>query len=458
VIVDTHAHLTFPGLAEDLDNVLARAGEAGVGAVITIGVDPDDSRRAVALAESRSEVWAAVGVHPHDAGTLTDDVLDELSELARRPRVVAWGETGLDYYRDRAPRDLQRKWFRAQAARAREMGLPLVVHDREAHADVLGVLKAEAARGLRGVMHCFSGDVMFAREVLGIGFYLSIPGTVTYPKNTVLQEVVREVPLERCLLETDCPYLAPQPFRGKTNEPARIVHTAAKVAELKGLTARDVARITTRASRELFGVGEAEGPRVAYAIRDSLYLNLTDRCTNRCSFCPKNRSTRVKGHDLALAREPTTAEVLAAVEAEGGAAAWGEIVFCGYGEPLLRLDAVLEIARELKRRGARKIRVNTDGLANLVHGRDVTDELAGVVDAVSVSLNAPDAETYERICRPDREGAYPALLDFLGRCKDKLREVTATAVALPGLDVAACERVARRLGVTFRVRPYNEMG
>ncbi len=458
MIVDTHAHLTFPGLREEEEAVLARAREAGVGAIITVGVDPEDSRRAVELARRRPEVWATVGVHPHDTAELREAVLDELADLARDPRVVAWGETGLDYYRDHSPRDLQRKWFRAQAARARELGLPLVVHDREAHDDVMGVLRAEAKKGLRGVMHCFSGDAALAREVLGIGFYISIPGTVTYPKNEMLREVVRVAPIERCLLETDCPYLTPHPFRGKKNEPARIVHTAAKVAEVKGLSVADVARITTRASFELFGVGEAEAPKIAYAIRDSLYLNVTDRCTNRCAFCPKNRKAEVKGHDLELAHEPTEAELLAAVEAEGGPGAWREIVFCGYGEPLLRPDLVAAVARELKLRGARRIRVNTDGLANLVLQRDVTAELAAHVDALSVSLNAPDAATYERICRPGVEGAYPALLDFLKRAKETFAEVTATAVELPGLDVDACRALARGLGVAFRARPYNEMG
>ncbi|MHB8766982.1 MAG: TatD family hydrolase, partial [Deferrisomatales bacterium] len=400
MIVDTHAHLTLEGLREDVPGVLARARAVGVGAVITVGIDLDDSRAAVSLARSHQGLWATVGVHPHDAAGLREADLDELAELARAPEVVAWGEIGLDFYRNRSPREEQERWFRAQLARARELDLPVVIHDRDAHAETLAVLRPEVAQGLRGVLHCFSGDLAFAREVLALGFYLSVPGTVTYPKADELRRVVASVPLERVLLETDCPYLAPQPVRGARNEPAHLVHTAAEVARIRGLAVGDVARITTRASQELFGVGEARGPRIAYPIRRSLYLNLTARCTNRCSFCAKNRSPEVKGHDLTLDREPTVAELLAAVEAEGGAAAWDEVVFCGFGEPLLRLDAVVAVARELRRRGARRIRVNTDGLASLVHGRDVTEDLAGLVDAVSVSLNAPDAATYERLCRP----------------------------------------------------------
>lgn len=458
MIVDTHAHLTDRGLAADVEGVTARARAAGVGAIITVGTDLEDSRAAVALAESRPDVWATVGVHPHDAEAVTPAALDELAALAASPRVVAWGEVGLDYFRDRSPREVQRRWFREQVVRARELGLPVVVHDRDAHADTLEILKAESGDGLRGVFHCFSGDVAFASEVLALGFFLSIPGTVTYPKNEELRRVVAFAPLERLLLETDCPYLAPQPMRGKQNEPALIVHTAEAVARVRGLELDDVARITTAASRELFGVGEEEGAKIAYAIRRSLYLNLTDRCTNACAFCPKTRSVEVKGHDLTLEREPTVAEVLAAVEAEGGAGAWQEVVFCGFGEPLLRLDDVVEIARELKRRGARKIRVNTDGLASLVHGRDAAKALAGAVDAVSVSLNAPDATVYDRLCRPSVDGAYEALLAFLRSAREVIPEVTASVVAVPGLDVEACRRVAQEVGVAFRVREYNEVG
>jgi TatD DNase family protein len=458
VIVDTHAHLTYQGLREDVGGVLARARDAGVGAVITVGTDLADSRAAVALAEATEGVWATVGVHPHDAAGLRAADLDDLAALAASTAVVAWGEVGLDFYRDRSPRDVQRRWFREQVARARALGLPVVVHDREAHAETLAVLRDQAGDDLRGVFHCFSGDTALAREVLALGFHISVPGTVTYPKNDTLRQVVAAVPLERVLLETDCPFLAPQALRGKRNEPANAVHTAREVARIRGLELEDVARITTRASRELFGVGEVAGPQIAYPIRRSLYLNLTDRCTNRCTFCAKGRSPEVKGHDLTLEREPSVQEVLLAVAAAGGAGAWEEVVFCGFGEPLLRVAEVVTVARELRRQGARRIRVNTDGLASLVHGRDVTGELAEAVDAVSVSLNAPDAATYQRLCRPDREGAYEAVLAFLRAARERIPEVTATVVALPGLDVEACRRVAEELGVAFRVRTYNEVG
>ncbi len=459
MIIDTHAHLTWEGLREDVPGVLARARAAGVGAVITVGTDPEDSRAAVDLARRHPDVWATVGVHPHDVAGLSEARLDELVELARSERVVAWGEIGLDYFRDRSPRQDQRRWFREQLVRAREAGLPVVIHDREAHADTLRILREELRDGLRGVFHCFSGDEAMAREVVRMGFYLSVPGTVTYPRNERLRRVVASVPLERVLLETDCPFLSPQPVRGRPNEPAHLIHTAREVARVRGLAVEDVARITARACRELFGVGpDEEPPRIAYPIRRSLYLNVTNRCTNRCAFCVKNRTTVVKGHDLGLGADPTREQVLEAVEAHGGPAAWDEVVFCGLGEPLLRLELVLDLAGELRRRGARRIRVNTDGLANRVHGRNVVPELAEKVDAVSVSLNAPDAATYERLCRPPVPDAFGAVLAFLQEAARRIPEVTATVVAVPGLDVEACRRVAARLGVGFRVRAYNEVG
>ncbi len=459
MIIDTHAHLTWEGLRENVPAVLERARAAGVGAVITVGTDPEDSRAAVDLARKHPQVWATVGVHPHDVAGLTEARLDELADLARSDRVVAWGEIGLDYFRDRSPRHLQRRWFREQLARAREVGLPVVIHDREAHADTLRILREELRDGLRGVFHCFSGDETMAREVARMGFYLSVPGTVTYPRNERLRRVVASVPLERVLLETDCPFLSPQPVRGRPNEPAHLVHTAREVARVRGLAVEDVARITGRACRELFGVGPDEEPsRIAYPIRRSLYLNLTNRCTNRCAFCVKNHTTVVKGHDLGLEADPTREEVLEAVGAYGGPAAWDEVVFCGLGEPLLRLELVLDLARELRTHGARRIRVNTDGLANRVHGRNVVPELAGHVDAVSVSLNAPDAATYERLCRPTVPCAFEAVVEFLKEAARRIPEVTATVVAVPGLDVEACRRLAAELGVGFRVRAYNEVG
>ncbi len=258
--VDTHAHLDFSQFDADREQVIERAVAAGVIAIVNAGADLVSSRRAVALAEADPHIWAAVGVHPHEAKTVTAEVLAELRDLAGHPRVVAVGEMGLDYYRDLSPRDVQRRVFRQQLDLAREVGKPIIIHDRQAHADVLRILHEWVGSGDRqdtvGVVHCFSGDVGMAREVIALGLYVGIDGPVTYPNAGRLRAVVAGVPLERVLIETDCPYLTPHPHRGRRNEPAYVRLVAEAVAEAKGVALADVARVTTENARRLFDWGE----------------------------------------------------------------------------------------------------------------------------------------------------------------------------------------------------------
>lgn len=252
-LFDTHAHLHLDEFEPDRPEVLARARAAGVEGFLTVGIDPEDSQRAVALAEAEPAVWATVGIHPHEAATADEAALDRLRRLAQgSSRVVAVGETGLDYYRDLAPRDAQLDAFRRQIALARELGRPLVIHCREAHAEVLAVLREERAAEVGGIMHCFSGDAAHAWSYLDLGFLISIAGPVTYPNARKLPEVVRAVPLDRLVVETDCPFLPPQPYRGKRNEPAWMVHTAERVATLAGVPIEELApRLSANARRLL---------------------------------------------------------------------------------------------------------------------------------------------------------------------------------------------------------------
>lgn len=456
-LVDSHAHLDSKPYRDDLDAVLQRAAEHGVGSILTVGCDLESSRASVALALRYPQVYASVGIHPHDADTVDDRVMDELTKMiATVGKVVAIGETGLDFYRDRSPRDRQREAFRRHIALARDTGKPLIIHDRDAHEEILQIMTEEKARDAGGVLHCFSGDLAMAKRCVEMGFYISFAGPLTYPKNDELRAVAQALPVDVMLVETDCPYLSPQKWRGKRCEPAHVRATAEKLAEVKGLTLEDVARITSLNAWRLFGIGSVDqSTRIAYTIRNSLYLNITNRCTNSCTFCAKFRDFTVKGHQLCLEREPSVVEVLAAI---GDPSAYDEVVFCGYGEPLLRLDLVKEVAAMLKHSGM-TVRINTDGQANLVHGRDILPELAGLVDSISVSLNAPDAATYQKICRSEfGERGYQAVKDFLRAATTHIPSVTATAVAMPGIDIAACRRVSDELGVEFRERMYNEVG
>lgn len=254
-LVDTHCHLDMNAYQGDLEQVLNQAAARGVTRIITVGIDPASSRRAVDLAEKYPGVSATVGIHPHNLGELTADSLAGLRELAGHPKVVAFGEIGMDLHYDYFFADLQRSCFTRQVELARELALPLVIHDRDAHDQVLAVLRECGPFPAGGVMHCFSGDAALAEAVLALGFYVSVPGVVTFAKSVQLQEAIRHTPLDRLLLETDGPYLAPEPRRGRRNEPALLLFTAARVAELKGIALAELAKATTANAEKLFRLG-----------------------------------------------------------------------------------------------------------------------------------------------------------------------------------------------------------
>jgi len=251
-VFDTHAHLHFPDFAGDLDAVLARARAAGVTRMLTVGTTVETSRAAIALAAREPDVWATVGIHPHDAAGADAAALAELETLARSPRVVAVGEIGLDFFRNLAPRDAQERALRGQLDLARRLRKPVVIHCRDAHAPMLAILAEERVGEIGGIMHCFSGDTAIAARCLDLGLLISLAGPVTYPNARALPEVARFVPADRLVVETDCPYLPPQPFRGKRNEPAYIAITVARVAELRGETVEALAPRLAENARDLF--------------------------------------------------------------------------------------------------------------------------------------------------------------------------------------------------------------
>jgi TatD DNase family protein len=253
-LFDTHAHLHFPEFAEDLDAVLQRARAAGVARLLTIGTDVPTSEAAIALAAREARVWAAVGIHPHDAEAADETALAAIERLAGAPGVVAIGEIGLDFFRNLSPRDTQERVLRRFVALARRLRKPVVVHCRDAHAETLAILGEERVAEVGGIMHCFSGDVEIARRCLDLGLLISLAGPVTYPNARALPEVARFVPIDRLVVETDCPFLPPQGYRGKRNEPAYLALTAARVAELRGEPLHDLARRTTDNARRLFRV------------------------------------------------------------------------------------------------------------------------------------------------------------------------------------------------------------
>jgi TatD DNase family protein len=255
-LIDSHAHIQSQEYAGEIDKVIARAREAGINTIIAVGGagEMSSNKDAVALADLYANVYATVGMHPHDAKDVGADELRELHHLTLHPKVIAVGETGLDYYYNHSPHDVQRRVFTHFIHMARDTGLPLVVHERDGAHEAAELLRSEGGEGLRGVIHCFTGDYDAARVYLELGFYLSFSGIITFKNAGPLREVVRKAPLERMLVETDSPFLTPVPHRGKRNEPAYVGFVAQTIAEIKGLPLKEVAQRTTRNVQDLFKI------------------------------------------------------------------------------------------------------------------------------------------------------------------------------------------------------------
>jgi TatD DNase family protein len=252
-LVDSHCHLDYPGLAEDLPGVIARAEAAGVKLMLSIGTRVKKFDQILALAEQHDNVFCTVGTHPHNAAEEPDVTADELVKLAQHPKVVGIGEAGLDYHYDLSPRDIQARSFRFHIDAARRTGLPLVIHSREAEADTAGILEEEMTKGaFKPLLHCFSSKAELAQRGLKLGAYVSFSGILTYKNAEDIRKTAGEVPMDRLLVETDAPYLAPVPYRGKSNEPAFVVKTLEKLAEVKSVSAAEMAEITSRNFFRLF--------------------------------------------------------------------------------------------------------------------------------------------------------------------------------------------------------------
>jgi TatD DNase family protein len=489
-LVDTHCHLEMDAFDPDREEVIRRARDAGVGTMITIGSDLKGNIGGLDLSKKYDFIYSSVGFHPHDAKDFSEEIFNKIKEWATPPlipslikggdggadlprggqggitdsslitrhssplpRVVAIGEIGLDYHYDNSPREVQREIFMKQLQLAKEAGLPVIIHSREAERDTLDIIRESGVN--TGVFHCFSGDMDMAGKGMAMGFSISIAGPVTFRNAKRLKEIARAIPDDCLLIETDAPYLTPEPLRGKRNEPSFLVHTAKALAELRGVSLEDISRITTLNANRLFKTGQMlEKGEITYKIRDSLYLNITNRCTNKCSFCIRFHSDYVKGHNLRLSEEPDEGEIKDAID---DPSRYKEVVFCGYGEPLLRLDLIRNVAAWIKERGGR-VRINTNGHGNLIHERNILPELKGIVDSISISLDAHDEQTYDRICRPAFKNAFSGVIDFISEAKKYIPNVQVTVVTLESVDIEKCRKIAEDLGVKFRIRKLDVVG
>ncbi len=254
MLIDSHAHLDDEKFDEDREQVIESLKKSGIDLIINPGSDLNTSIKAVSLAQKHENIYAAVGVHPHSAAEMDYSTLDILKSFARRDKVVAIGEIGLDYYYDNSPRDIQRKWFREQLNLAKEVGLPVIIHSRDAAGDTFQILKEAQDGRLIGVMHCYSSSVEMALEYIKLGFYISLAGPVTFKKSKTSKEVAKVVPLDRLLIETDSPYMAPEPYRGRRNEPKYVKYVAETIAELRGISFEELAEKTSENAKKLFRI------------------------------------------------------------------------------------------------------------------------------------------------------------------------------------------------------------
>ncbi|MCD4814572.1 YchF/TatD family DNA exonuclease [bacterium] len=457
-LIDTHVHLEDEAFASDREAVLERAEHSGIVAMVNAGSTVAANREAFKYFKDRKNIFFGVGLHPHEFPGTSPESFIELRDQLSRDKVVALGEIGLDYHvfpdypaPDRAA---QQQAFSQQLEIARIFELPVIVHVREADEDALRLLEKAGPFHNGGVMHCYSGGMTYLSQIMELGFHIGVGGPLTYPKSQEIREVVRQVPIKRLLLETDCPYLPPQSNRGKRNEPAYLAEVAQAVAEVRGITVEALMEQTSANARKLFKLDSGTG-RLVYEIKGHLYINLTNRCSADCTFCPRHTQRQVQTYDLTLEREPSAAELIAAM---GDPTVFSEVVFCGFGEPLLRLTTLLEVARVVKAKGGRT-RVDTNGHADVIYQKDILPQCKGLIDEWSVSLNSSDEKQYDAWVRPAAgQGVYSAVQAFIGRAVQAGFPVTVTAVEMPAMDVEKLKTVCHQLGARYRGRAHQRLG
>ncbi len=451
MFVDSHAHLFYPNFNGEVEQIIQRAKTAGVDYILVPATDLASSAQAIDLAEQFDMVYAAVGVHPHDTNEWEDLLIPKLEKLAQHPKVVAIGEIGLDYYYDFSPKEKQIHAFKKQIDLALKVNKPIIVHNRQSNDDIMEIIREYKDSGLRAHFHCFAGNVEEAKELIAMRHFISFTGNITFKKADNIRKIVSQLSVEDMLLETDSPFLTPVPYRGKRNEPSYITFIAEKLAELKHLRIEDVARTTSYNAYRLYGIGEKPPLSFTYQIRNSLYINVTNRCNADCIFCDRKGEAVISGYNLKMdkSQEPPAEKY---IEEIGDPKKYDEIVFCGYGEPTIRWEVVKEVAKYVKEHGG-KTRLNTDGHGNFINKRDITPELKDLIDTVSISLNSTDPQQYAKLMRVDPK-LHQEMLDFAKKAK-QYAKVVMTIVGMNDVDTEKAKKfVTEELKVEFRERVY----
>ncbi len=452
MFIDTHAHLFFENFKDDVDDVINRANDNGVDYIIIPATDIKTAKEAIALAEKYEQVFATVGIHPHDTKEWDDQLLKEIEILAKHPKVIAIGEIGLDYYYDFSPPDQQIKAFKSQLDLAVKLQLPVVIHNRDSDEDMMDIIKNYCSSGLKAQFHCFNGSLNDAIELMRMNHFISFTGNITHKKSDSLREILKRVNLNHIMLETDSPFMTPVPFRGKRNEPAYVKYVAQQIADVHKISVEEVGRITSLNAFRFFGIGNAPKTSFTYLLGNSLYINITNRCNADCTFCRRKEDPFLHGYNLGMKKsEEPSSDVY--INEIGDPKKYDEIVFCGYGEPTIRWDVVKEIAKYVKQNGG-KTRINTDGHGNLINKKDITPEMEELIDVVSISFNSPDPKQYAELMRVSLNH-YDEMKNFARLSKKYVKKVVLSIVSLDEVEIEKSRKIVEEeIGVEFRVREY----
>ncbi len=452
MFIDTHAHLFYPNFEEDVDEVIQRAKESGVEYIIVPATDLETATKTIELADKYDFIYGAVGVHPHETKEWDNSWIEKIEAYSNHPKIVAIGEIGLDYHYDFSPKEKQIEAFKAQIELALKQNLPIIVHNRESDEDMMNIIREYCGSGLKAQFHCFSGSLENARDLISMKHFVSFTGNITFKNSDSLRDVVSKLSLESIMIETDSPFMTPEPYRGKRNEPSYVKYVAEQLAEEHHLETEDVARVTSYNVFKMFGIGSKPSTSYTYKIGNSLYINVTNRCNAHCAFCEGKGEAVISGYNLKMSKSEEP-DVDTYINEIGNPTQYNEIVFCGYGEPTLRWDVVKTIARFVKINGG-KTRLITNGHGNLINKRNIIPEMQGVIDEVSISINSVDPKQYSRLMGLETR-YFNEVINFAKGSKSYVKRVVMSVVVMDEIDVERAKRtVEEKIGVEFRERAY----
>lgn len=449
---DSHCHLHFHHFDEDLAKVVDDSKKAGISHILIPSIDAATAEKAADIAEEY-DLYSAAAFHPEH---LPEESREEqgwtaLMEVLLRSNTVAVGETGLDFHHKTFAPERQIGWFRRHIRLAEALGYPLIVHSRGAEVEVLEELSEPLSVPV--ILHCWGGDELLTETAVARGFYIGTDGPLTYKKNNKYRRLISRIPRDKLLVETDSPFLPPEPFRGKRNEPAYTRRINMEIRELWGgrMSIEETSYILWENAMQAYLLHpENRRADILYKYGDFLYVNVTSSCQNNCSFCIRRTEDGLNGYFLKHSEDPADSLVLSTI-GEFPIENYKELVFCGFGEPTLRSDLLMKSARAASARGV-KTRLNTNGLCTSFMDNEQVARLLGCFDSVSISLNASGAREYNRICPSSVEDSWEQLMKFIKLVKKTGIDSQVSAVSSSGVDLQRVKALAERLQMSLRIR------